>query len=88
MSKNNTIKKTGDIYKNPLGNMTAEELWNLKKLSKEEIEEFHKSFRVTTTKCPPVKIKPKHIICFHCKECFVESLQNVRLKDIKAEDKK
>lgn len=77
--------KRNENYRNPLGNMTYKDVWDLKKLPEDKLEEFHKKFRISETSCPPLSLRPKNIICFHCKECFVESINAVKMKDVKKE---
>ena len=78
--------KLSASYRNPNGILTYKFLWDLKKSSEEEIEQFLKEFRVTEVACPPEKIRPKGILCFHCKDCFLHAIEEVKLKDVKKEE--
>ena len=80
----NNDKLSAD-YKNPNGCMTYAKLWDLHKGTDEERLEFHKKYRVTKEPCPPSKLRPKGIVCFHCKECFEYAIDNVKQKDVKKE---
>ena len=72
-------------YKNENGCMSYARLWEIKKMSEEDREEFLRTFRITKEPCPPKKLRPKWIMCFYCKDCFLDALENIKLKDVKKE---
>ena len=38
------MRKRNENYRNPLGNMTYKDVWDLKKLPEDKLEEFHKKY--------------------------------------------
>ena len=78
------IKPEG-FYKNKQGNMSYAQMWELKKMSEEDREKFLADFKICKDPCPPNKLRPKWIMCFYCKDCYLDAIENVKLKDVKKE---
>lgn len=63
-------------YKNPLGEMTIEDLIEVKENKK--VHEFLSVLRITEQPCPPKGLRPSNGMCFYCHECFVHCLDQIK----------
>lgn len=65
-------------YNNPLGDMTEEDLIEIKKNG--NVEEFLRNLRITQTPCPPKKLKHPTLLCFECVQCYNHAFDSIKIR--------
>lgn len=65
-------------YNNPLGDMTEEELIEIKQSGK--MDEFLRNLRITQTPYPPKRLKHPTLLCFECVQCFIYAFESIKIR--------